>query len=98
MNATPDNVLLTVPQIVEYFQVSAGAVRLWIATGRLVPIRKGPGRTGKMYFSRGEVGALVFSLCPVCLDKFRKAKASQQYCSQVCRQKAHRMHRGAELA
>jgi len=89
-----DNVLLTVPQIVEQFKVSTGAVRLWIAAGRLAPIRReGEGRSGTMYFARADVGALVFTLCPVCLEKFRKAKASQQYCSQVCRQKAHRMHR-----
>ena len=60
-----DNVLLTVPQIVEQFKVSTGAVRLWIAAGRLAPIRReGEGRSGTMYFARADVGALVFTPLP----------------------------------
>jgi hypothetical protein len=71
--------------------VSAGAVRAWIAAGRITPIRReGRGRAGAMYFARGAVYALVFGLCPVCGQGFRRARLSQEFCSQRCRQRSHR--------
>jgi hypothetical protein len=97
VSASPDNVIMTVPQIVEHFKVSTGAVRAWIAAGRLVPVRReGQGRSGTMFFARADVGALVFTLCPVCLEKFRKGTLKQKFCSRACRQKSNRMeHAGS---
>jgi hypothetical protein len=87
-----DNVLLTAAQIVEHFKVSAGAVRTWVAAGKIAPIRReGRGRSGQMYFARGEVAALVYGLCPVCGNGFRRARLSQRFCGRACRQKSARM-------
>jgi hypothetical protein len=87
-----DNVLLTVEQIIEVFGLSAGRVRLWIAAGKLKPIRRaGRGRSGMMFFARGEVSGLVFGRCSVCGDEFKKAKDSQKFCGKPCRQKSSRM-------
>ena len=88
-----DNVILSVEQIVEQFKVSAAAVRAWIAAGKIAPIRReGRGRSGQMYFARGEVAALVYGLCPVCGNGFRRARLSQRFCpGSACRQKFARM-------
>ena len=93
----PDNVVMTVPQIVEQFKVSTGTVRAWVAAGRLVPVRReGAGPAGgRMYFVRGEVGALVYGLCPVCSNGFKRATLRQRFCSTACRQRWARMHAGA---
>ena len=87
---------MTVEQIVEHFAVSAGAVRAWIAAGHLEPVkREGRGRSGRMYFSRGAVGSLVYGLCPVCCQGFRKGTLKQIFCSRACRQKSNRMEHAA---
>ena len=88
-----DNVILSVEQIVEQFKVSAAAVRAWIAAGNIAPVlREGRGRSGQMYFARGEVAALVYGLCPVCGNGFRRVRLSQRFCGRACRQKSARMH------
>jgi len=88
MNTSKDNVLVTVPEIVEQFKVSAGAVRAWIAAGLLRPVRReGRGRAGQMWFARGEVGSLVYAVCPVCGGGFRRATLKQRFCGKVCRQR-----------
>ena len=93
MTPPVDNVLLTVPQIVEQFNVSAGAVRAWIAAGLLSPVRReGRGRAGQMWFARGEVGNLVYGACPVCGNGFVRATRKQRFCSRVCRQRSSRLH------
>jgi len=93
MNTSRDHVLVTVPQIVESFTVSAGAVRRWIAAGLLKPVRReGRGRSGAMFFARGEVSALVYAGCPVCGNGFKRTTTAQRFCSQVCRQRSSRMH------
>lgn len=87
-----DDVLITVPQIVEAFQVSLPAVRLWIASGLLVPARReGKGRSGQMYFVRGEVSNLVHGACPVCGNGFKRSNMRQKFCSQICRQRFARV-------
>lgn len=94
MNMGIDNVLVTVPQIVEDFKVSAGAVRAWIAAGLLVPVRReGRGRSGTMYFTRGEVGKLVYGSCPVCGNGFKRARLDQGFCSRLCRNRSMRIHK-----
>ena len=95
MRESPDNVIMTVPQIVEHFGVGIGAVRLWIAAGLIQPVQRA-GRGGSMYFRRADVGALVFGLCPVCFERFKKARIAQTYCSQKCRQKANRALHAAD--
>jgi len=83
---TSDNVLVTVPQIVEHFGLSVGRVRAWIAAGRLTPIRReGRGRSGTMLFSRGEVSSLVYGMCPVCGGGFKRSTLKQKHCSRLCR-------------
>lgn len=90
--ATMDTVILTVPQIVEQFQVSAGTVRAWIAADLIKPVRReGRGRAGTMYFARGEIAPLVSGLCSICGNGFKKAKIGQRFCSKACRQKSSRM-------
>ena len=93
MKTSSDNVLVTVPQIVDHFHVSPGAVRRWIAAGLIKPIRReGRGRAGAMYFARGEVSSLVFAGCPVCGNGFKRTTLKQRFCSQRCRQKWARLH------
>jgi len=93
MNTSSDRVLVTVPQIVEGFRVSAGAVRAWIAAGLLKPVRReGRGRSGTMYFARGEVSNLVHGACPVCGNGFKRVTLKQRFCGRVCRQRFARMH------
>ena len=91
MNTSSDNVLVTVPQIVEHFGVSAGAVRAWIAAGLLKPVRReGRGRAGTMWFCRGEVGSLVYGICPVCGGGFKRSTLKQRHCSRLCRDRERR--------
>lgn len=90
-----DNLLLTVAQIVAMFGVSEGAVRAWIAAGSLKPVlRRGAGRSGMMYFARGEVVAFLYARCPVCGSEFKKAVRKQRFCSTACRQVSARVKRG----
>lgn len=93
MSTSSDTVLVTVPQIVQGFKVSAGAVRAWIAAGRIKPVRReGRGRSGAMYFARGEVAVLVYGLCPVCGNGFKRVTLKQRFCSRLCRDRSRRLH------
>jgi hypothetical protein len=84
-------IIMTVEQIVEQFTVSTAAVRRWIAAGLLEPVeREGLGRAGRMYFCRGAVASLVYGLCPVCGQGFRKATIKQRFCGRACRQRSNR--------
>jgi hypothetical protein len=95
MSVSTDTVLLTVAQIVASFEVSAGAVRAWVASGLLKPVRReGRGPGGVMFFARGEVSNLVHGSCPVCGNGFKKATLRQRFCSKVCRQRWARLHKG----
>lgn len=90
-----DNILMTVQQIVEHFNVSLGAVRAWIAAGRLKPVRReGRGRSGTMLFSRGSVSELIFASCPACGNAFKRSTLKQKFCSTLCRQRYSRMNLG----
>jgi len=92
MNTSSDRVLVTVPQIVEGFRVSAGAVRAWIAAGLLKPVRReGRGRSGTMYFARGEVAILVYGVCPGCGGGFKRSSLGQEFCSRLCRDRHRRL-------
>ena len=92
-----DDVLLTVEQIISSFGLSAGRVRLWIASGMLSPVRRaGRGRSGMMFFARGEVSGLVFGRCALCGEEFKKAKDTQKFCSTRCRQRWARMKPAAD--
>jgi hypothetical protein len=89
-----DNILITVSQITEAFRVSPGAVRAWIAAGRLAPIRRaGRGRGGTMLFSRGAVCALVFGSCKTCGNGFKRSTLKQECCSRLCRDRFRRNSR-----
>ena len=91
MNTGADNVLVTVAQIVEGFGLSAGRVRAWIAAGMLKPVRReGRGRSGTMLFCRGEVGSLVYGICPVCGGGFKRSTLKQRHCSRLCRDRERR--------
>jgi hypothetical protein len=97
MTRRVDRVVLTVPEIVDNFGVSLGAVRAWIAAGRLEPVhREGKGRGGAMYFARGEVVALLYGLCPLCGEMFKRGTQRQRFCSPSCRFKAARMRKKRE--
>ena len=88
---TADNVLVTVTEIVEQFEVSAGAVRAWIAAGRLEPVRRhGRGRSGRMWFARGDVASLVYGICPACGGGFKRSTLRQRFCGRRCRQRFNR--------
>jgi len=93
MNESKDNVLITFAQVVELFKVSPGAVRAWVAAGRLVPVRRAGrgGGGGGMLFARGEVGALVYAICPVCASGFKRTTLKQRFCSTLCRQRFARI-------
>jgi len=88
---TRDNVLVTVPEIVEQFGLSVGRVRAWIAAGRIKPVRReGRGRGGTMLFARGEVANLVYGICPVCGGGFQRSTLKQRHCSRLCRDRERR--------
>jgi len=92
MTTGADNVLVTLPQIVEGFRVSAGAVRAWVAAGRLVPVRReGRGRSGTMYFARGEVAVLVYGVCAGCGGGFKRKVLGAEFCSRLCRDRHRRL-------
>ena len=87
-----ENIIITVSQIVELFEVSPGAVRLWVSKGLIKPVhREGVGRSGSMYFARGDVAALVFGVCRVCGNGFKKATLKQRFCSPACRKRFARI-------
>ena len=88
-----DNVLLTVAQIMAEYSVSGPAVRRWIAAELIKPVRReGRGRSGTMYFARGEVAALVYGMCPVCGNGFKRGTIKQRFCGKACRQRSARLH------
>lgn len=92
MTTTRDNVLVTVADIVEQFGVSPGAVRAWIAAGVIKPVRReGRGRSGTMFFARGEVANIVYGLCPVCGNGFKRTTRKQKFCGRICRQRSARL-------
>jgi hypothetical protein len=94
MTDASDSVLVTVAEICQTFGVTTGAVRSWIAADLLHPVRReGRGRSGQMWFARGEVSNLLHGACPVCGNGFRKANMRQRFCGKVCRQRFARMHR-----
>ncbi len=81
-----DNVILSFADIVSTYEVSAGAVRAWIASGKLEPVtRSGRGRGGAMMFPRGAVVELVYGRCLACGEGFKRARLSQEFCSSRCR-------------
>jgi hypothetical protein len=93
--ASMDNVIISLPEIVEQFGLTTRAVRGWIERGLLKPVRReGRGRGGAMWFARGEVGSLVYGLCVVCGNGFKRGSIKARYCSKSCRQKSSRMHAG----
>lgn len=91
-----DTVIMSLPEIVEHFQITERAFRGWVERGLIAPVRReGRGRGGAMWFARGEVSALVYGLCIVCGNGFQKASVKQRFCSKACRQRSSRMHAGA---
>lgn len=82
------NVLVNVRNIVEQFGVSKAAVRAWILAGRIKPVRRqGKGRGGEAWFARGDVGELVFGMCPACGNAFKRKTLKAKFCSKLCRQR-----------
>ncbi len=91
-----DNVLITLEQATADFRLSRAALRSWVATGKLKPVRRqGRGRGGRMYFIRGEIAALVFAVCPGCGNGFKRERLAQAYCGKLCRQRAWRKKQGS---
>lgn len=91
-----DKVVLSFADIVSQFGVSAGAVRAWIAAGRLDPVaRSGRGRGGAMLFARGAVVELVYGRCRACGEGFKRVRLSQEFCSSRCRGRYGRASRSA---
>jgi hypothetical protein len=87
----PAEVELTAAQIVAGFDVTMGRVRDWIAAGLLSPVRReGKGRDGMMYFYRGQVAGLVYGVCPVCGDGFKRTTLKKIHCSRLCRDRERR--------
>jgi hypothetical protein len=83
--------LVTFAQIVEVFGLSAGRVRAWVAAGLIKPVRReGRGRSGSMLFCRGEVGSLVYRICPVCGGGFKLSTLKQRHCGRLCRDRERR--------
>ena len=84
-----DNVLVTLAQAAPMFGVNIRTLRAWVEQGRLVAIRRAGrgGGGGGMLFARGEVGALVYAICPVCASGFKRATLKQRFCSTLCRQR-----------
>jgi len=92
MTTSADSVLVSFAEVVEHFRVSAGAVRAWVAAGRLVPVRReGRGRGGRMLFARGEVAVLVYGVCAGCGGGFKRSSLGQQFCSRLCRDRHRRL-------
>jgi hypothetical protein len=90
--STMDNVIMSLPEIVEHFQITERAFRGWVERGLIAPVRReGRGRGGAMWFARGEVSALVYGLCTVCGSGFKKGSIKARFCSKACRQKSSRM-------
>ena len=85
-----DNVILTVEQVAEQFNVSVAAVRRWVLAGELQPVARA-GRGGKLFFSRGAVVELLEHTCELCGDRFRRSTLRQVFCSKRCRQRANRL-------
>lgn len=85
-----DDVLIRLHQVCEMFHLGERRVRRWIDAGILLPVnREGQGRSGAMYFSRGEVAELVHGYCETCAGWFKKATLKQRFCSTSCRKKWH---------
>ena len=88
---TDDNVLVTVAQIVDIYDLTMPRVRTWVAAGLLKPIRReGRGRSGQMLFAKGEVVKLVYGICPLCGDRFKRKTLKQFHCSRLCRNREAR--------
>ena len=86
MKTKTDRVLINFKEVVALFAVSPGAVRAWVAAKRLIPVRR-EGKGRRMWFARGEVKALVYGMCPVCGNGFKRATIKQRFCSTLCRQR-----------
>jgi hypothetical protein len=94
---TTNDVLVTVPQIAEQFGVSVGAVRAWVLSGRLQPVRReGRGRGGAMLLARGDAAAIVYGNCASCGNGFKRTTGKQRFCSQKCRQRFNRASKAGE--
>jgi hypothetical protein len=93
-----DNVILSLPQVLEAYSLGEPAVRRWVAEGILQPVRReGRGRGGRLYFSRYEVESLLYAVCPVCGERFKRGTLKARYCSQSCRQRAARIRGGSHV-
>lgn len=87
--------LVTVKEITRRWGVDVATVRFWVSKGVLNPVRRqGPGPRATMLFAPGQVVNLLFALCPICGVKFKKGRLSKEYCSAVCRKRAHRIRGG----
>jgi biotin-(acetyl-CoA carboxylase) ligase len=91
-----DNVILSLEQVCERYGLTEPAVRRWLHEGIIQPVRRaGRGRGGKAWFSRYEVESLIYAVCPICGERFKRATLRQRFCGKSCRQKAARMRGGS---
>ena len=85
-----DPVALTLAQACEAFGVKPSLVRSWVEHGKLRPVMRGKGKGSPMYFSRGEVAGLLFGICRLCGNGFKRESQRQEFCGKSCRQKYNR--------
>jgi len=90
---TKDDVLVTLAQAAPMFGVNIRTLRAWVEQGRLVAIRRAGrgGGGGEMFFYRGAITDLVFGLCVVCGQGFKRGTLRAKFCSKPCRQRFARM-------
>ena len=89
-----DAVALTLAQACEVFDVKPSLIRSWVENGKLEPVKRGAGRGSPLYFSKGEVAGLLFGICRLCGNGFKRANQRQEFCGQSCRQKYSRRAKG----
>jgi len=81
-------VLLTVDQVADMAGVTVSRVRLWIAQGKLVAVKR---RGRRKLYARGAVEGLLLVVCPLCGQAFVRSNLRQAYCTPRCRSAAHRL-------
>lgn len=82
--------LLTIDQAASRGKVPPDTLRCWIRTGRLPVMRQG----GRVLITRGALEGLLYPVCELCGQRFRRGNLRARYCGQSCRQKAHRLKGG----
>lgn len=86
----PEEVFLTIEQAAAAGGVPVETLRTWIKLGRL-DVTKNKGR---VWIMKGSLETLLWAVCPVCGERFRRSTLRARFCSTLCRQRAHRARKG----